>query len=61
MNTLFIPGPLAEPRSARTRIERVFDPDAVRRLKSDVEHNIGVDGPELAAQAIRRDLSTSSR
>jgi hypothetical protein len=41
----------AEPRSARTRIERVFDPDAVRRLKSDAEHDISVDGPELTAQA----------
>ncbi len=47
---------LAEPRSARTRIERVFDPDAIRRLKSDVEHDISVAGPELAAQAIRAGL-----
>ena len=47
---------LAEPRSARTRIERVFDPDAIRRLKSDVEHDISVNGPELAAQAIRAGL-----
>jgi dihydrofolate reductase len=47
---------LAEPRSARTRIEREFDPDAVRRLKADVEHDITVDGPELAAQAIRAGL-----
>ena len=47
---------LAEPRSARTRIERVFDHDAIRRLKSDVEHDISVDGPELAAQAIRAGL-----
>ena len=47
---------LAVPRSARTRIERVFDPDAIRRLKSDVEHDISVDGPELAAQAIRAGL-----
>jgi hypothetical protein len=31
---------LAEPRSARTRIEREFDPDAVRRLKADAEHDI---------------------
>ena len=44
---------LAEPRSARTRIEREFDPGAVRRLKADAEHDITVDGPELAAQAIR--------
>jgi dihydrofolate reductase len=47
---------LAEPRSARTRIEREFDPDAVRRLKADAEHDITVDGPELAAQAIREGL-----
>ena len=44
---------LAEPRSARTRIEREFDPDAVRRLKADAEDDLSVDGPELAAQAIR--------
>jgi hypothetical protein len=43
---------LAEPRSARTRIEREFDPGAVRRLKADAEHDITVDGPELAVQAI---------
>src|SRR5580700_9473794 len=47
---------LAEPRSARTRIEREFDPDAIRRLKSDATHDITVDGPELAAQAIRAGL-----
>jgi dihydrofolate reductase len=47
---------LAGPRSARTRVERGFDPDAVRRLKADAEHDISVDGPELAAQAIRGGL-----
>jgi len=47
---------LAEPRSARTRIVREFDPDAVRRLKASAEHDITVDGPELAAQAIRAGL-----
>lgn len=47
---------LAEPRSPRTRIERVFDPDAVQRLKASSEHDITVDGPELAAQAIRAGL-----
>jgi len=47
---------IAEPRSARTRIEREFDPGAVRRLKADAEHDITVDGPELAAQAIRAGL-----
>jgi dihydrofolate reductase len=47
---------LAEPRSARTHIEREFDPDAVRRLKADAQHDISVDGPELAGQAIRAGL-----
>jgi dihydrofolate reductase len=47
---------LAEPRSARTRIEREFDPDAIRQLKSGAEHDITVDGPALAAQAIRAGL-----
>jgi dihydrofolate reductase len=47
---------LAEQRSARTRIEREFDPEAVRRLKAEAKHDITVDGPELAAQAIRADL-----
>jgi len=47
---------LAEPRSARTRIEREFDPNAVRRLKANAKYDITVDGPELAAQAIRAGL-----
>ena len=47
---------LAGPSSARTRIEREFDPDGVRRLKADAELDITVDGPELAAQAIRASL-----
>ncbi|MGH7648757.1 MAG: dihydrofolate reductase family protein [Gemmatimonadaceae bacterium] len=47
---------LAETRSARTRIERAFDPEAVRRLKTDLPHNIIVAGPKLAASAIRNGL-----
>ena len=47
---------LAEPRSVRTRIEREFDPDVVRRLKADVHHDITVDGPELATHALRAGL-----
>ena len=47
---------LAEPRSARTRIEREFDPDAVRRLKAEAEHDITVNGPELAGEALRAGL-----
>ena len=47
---------LAKPRSARTRIEREFDPDAVRRLKTEAQHDMSVNGPELAAQAVRAGL-----
>lgn len=47
---------LAEPRSARTRIEREFDSDAVRQLKASAQHDLSVDGSELAAQAIRAGL-----
>ncbi|QPC82774.1 dihydrofolate reductase family protein [Phototrophicus methaneseepsis] len=47
---------LAEPRSARTRIEREFDTDAVRRLKADAGRDITIQGPELAAQALRAGL-----
>lgn len=42
--------------SARTRIERQFDPDAVRQLKSHAERDITVGGPELAAHAIKAGL-----
>lgn len=42
--------------TARTRIERDFDPEAIRQLKAKSEHNIGVGGPDLAAQAIRAEL-----
>ncbi|KFK85485.1 deaminase/reductase [Streptomyces sp. JS01] len=42
--------------SAKTRIERSFDPDAVRRLKADADADLTVDGPNLAAQAIAAGL-----
>src|SRR5207244_665656 len=42
--------------SARTRIERDFDPDAVRKLKASAGRDITVGGPELAAQAIEAGL-----
>lgn len=38
--------------STRTRIERTFDPEAVRRLKTESDHDLTVDGPNLASQAI---------
>ena len=42
--------------SARTRIERDFDPDAVRRLKETSAADITVGGAELAGQAIAAGL-----
>ena len=42
--------------SARTRIEREFDPDAVRSMKEAADRDISVGGPELAAQALRAGL-----
>lgn len=47
---------LEAPSSARTRIERTFDPEAVRRLKAESDHDLSVDGPHLAAQAIAAGL-----
>jgi dihydrofolate reductase len=39
---------LATASSARTRIETVFNPDAVRRMKSAADRDISVGGPTLA-------------
>ena len=39
--------------SARTRIERDFDAEAIRELRATAERDITVGGPELAAQAIK--------
>jgi len=38
--------------SARTRIERSFDPEAVARLKAQADRDISIGGPHLAAQAL---------
>jgi dihydrofolate reductase len=42
--------------SARTRIEREFDPERVRELKAAAERDITVGGPALAAHAFRPGL-----
>jgi dihydrofolate reductase len=42
--------------SARTRIERDFDPGAIRQMKARAGHDISVGGPGLAAQAITAGL-----
>ena len=42
--------------SARTRIERDFDPEAVRRMKATAGPDLTVAGPDLAAQAFKAGL-----
>ena len=47
---------LESPSSKRTRVEREFDPDAVRELKERAERDLAVGGPNLAASAFRAGL-----
>jgi dihydrofolate reductase len=47
---------LTDVTTARTRIERDFDPGAVRRMKADAVRDLGIGGPELAAHALRAGL-----
>jgi riboflavin biosynthesis pyrimidine reductase len=42
--------------SARTRLERDFDPEAVRQLKASAGRDLTVGGPDLAAQAFKAGL-----
>jgi dihydrofolate reductase len=42
--------------SARTRIERDFDAEEVRRMKAQAERDLTVGGPDLAGQAIKAGL-----
>jgi dihydrofolate reductase len=42
--------------SARTRIERDFDPEAVRQMKASAGRDLSVGGPHFAARAIEADL-----
>jgi dihydrofolate reductase len=47
---------LATVSSARTRIERDFDPETVRRMKAAAGSDLSVGGPGLAAQALKARL-----
>ena len=47
---------LASAVTPRTRIERQFDPEAVRRLVASTERDVEVGGPDLAAHAFRAGL-----
>ena len=47
---------LEEVSSARTRIERDFDPEAIREMKADADRDISIGGATLAGEAIRAGL-----
>jgi dihydrofolate reductase len=47
---------LQAPDTARTRVERNFDPDQVRELKEAADRDLTVGGAHLAAQAIAAGL-----
>ena len=47
---------LRDVSSARNRIERTFDADAVRELKRSSERDLTIGGPQLAAQALAAGL-----
>jgi dihydrofolate reductase len=47
---------LERPSTARTRIERGFDPEAVAQTKESARSDLTVGGPELAAQAFKAGL-----
>jgi dihydrofolate reductase len=42
--------------TARTRLERKFDPELIRRMKAEAERDIGIGGPTLAAGAFAHGL-----
>ena len=47
---------LTNATTRNTRIERDFDPDAIRKLKQESSHDINIGGAELAGLALEADL-----
>lgn len=47
---------LSEVVTSQTRLERSFDPDAVRELKASTDGDLGISGPDLAAHAFQASL-----
>jgi riboflavin biosynthesis pyrimidine reductase len=47
---------LTEVTTSRTRLERAFEPDAVRALKADAASDITIGGPGLAGHALAAGL-----
>ena len=51
---------LQDVSSARTRIARNFDPEAIQQMKASAARDISIGGPELAAQALQAGLVDES-
>jgi dihydrofolate reductase len=47
---------LGAPATSKTRIERYFEPDAIRRMKAEASADLSIGGPELAAFALKANL-----
>jgi dihydrofolate reductase len=47
---------LTTPSTPKTRIEKVFEPEAVRGLKESTQGDLSISGPTLAAHAFRAGL-----
>jgi dihydrofolate reductase len=47
---------LQDVSTSRTRLERNFDPEAIRELKATAETDLAIGGPELAVQAMQAGL-----
>jgi dihydrofolate reductase len=47
---------LPEVTTTRTRLERSFEPDAVRALKDSADRDLGIGGPGIAAHALAAGL-----
>jgi dihydrofolate reductase len=47
---------LARVSTAKTRLERTFEPEVVRKLKAGASRDLEIGGPTLAAQAMRAGL-----
>ena len=52
---------LGSPSTAKTRIERRFDPEAVRSFVESAQRDVSVGGAELAAQAFKAGLVDECR
>lgn len=52
---------LTEPLTKRTQLRTSFDPEEVRALKESSSHDLTIDGPTLAHQALAHDLVDAVR